>query len=48
MKKTTLSIALLMSISLLTNAQNVFNLTKGQKTHLVNKSISIVKQNAMG
>jgi len=48
MKKTTLSIALFMTIGLITNAQNAINLTKGQKTHLVNKSISVVKQNAMG
>ncbi len=48
MKKTTLSIALFMTIGLITNAQNAINLTKGQKTHLVNKSISTVKQNVMG
>jgi hypothetical protein len=48
MKKTTLSIALFMTIGLITNAQNAINLTKGQKTHLVNKSINTVKQIAMG
>lgn len=48
MKKTTLSIALLMSISILTNAQNTINVSQGLKTHLLNKSTSTVKQSAMG
>lgn len=48
MKKTSLSIALLMTISLTTIAQNKINISQGHKSHLLTKTISIVKQNAMG
>jgi hypothetical protein len=48
MKKTTLSIAFVLSISILTNAQNSINLSQGQKVHLLNKSLNSIKQNAMG
>ena len=48
MKKTTLSIAFIMLFNIMTKAQNTINLKQGQKTHLLNKSISTVKQTAMG
>jgi hypothetical protein len=48
MKKTVLNIALLMSIGLLSNAQNSINVSQGQKVHLINKSLNTIKQNAMG
>ncbi len=48
MKKTTLSIAFVLSISILTNAQNSINLSQGLKVHLVNKSLNTIKQNVMG
>jgi hypothetical protein len=48
MQKTTLLIVLLIPIGLISNAQYSINLTKGQKTHLISKSVSIIKQNVMG
>jgi hypothetical protein len=48
MKKTTLSIALVMFLNITMYAQNSINLSQGQKTHLLNKSVSTIKQSAMG
>jgi len=48
MKKTVLNIAFLMSIGITSNAQNLINVSQGQKVHLINKSLNTIKQNAMG
>jgi len=48
MKKTVLNIAFLMSICIMSNAQNSINVSQGQKVHLINKSLNTIKQNAMG
>jgi hypothetical protein len=45
MKKTVLNIAFLMSIGITSNAQNSINVSQGQKVHLINKSLNIIKQN---
>lgn len=48
MKKITLSISLLMIIILNSNAQNIIHVLQGQKAHLLTKTLSTIKQNAMG
>jgi hypothetical protein len=48
MKKTAIFIGVLLSTSIISNAQNLIKVQNGQKTQLVTTTISTIKQNAMG